>query len=803
MNRYRRGALLCSDARTNTSLYAVEDSHTLLKVSETKDVERVSAVLKSAVRQARGRSSLPGLVKAVFVRRIWRNGFSVERLIDRSGQESDRELLREEKDGIEGQEERMLGQLIYQNLATICPKEVLMSRIGPLGRAVAAKVHHCCFRDSDRCMEEVMMLAKAQSHESSKLIDVTLRVGTRNLFELEIAIEGLELSLDADLKQRIQTSQSYTQTELLRILSDLSAALLFAKFQVSPRQGIVHRDIKPKHIYMHKGHYKLAWCGSACSAYDPEIVGDGTPCYLSPEMRRLLLGERIEIDLFPNDIFTLGMAMLHLTQLALPSTISSASRNSAELKQAVASELSGLHYSAAYLDLLGKMLKMEPNERPRIEEIRLFATSMLSESPSSLHELPANVPISPSVLIAQTKAYLSQSQFQEAETALLKHLLTEGISAHLIPAERHAFALLYLKQGKYSQSRRILEETVSHDREQLSEESLERNLTLGEAYMKEGMLKQAESVLNQCLKSQIDLYQETNPDIVQTYALMGELYRLKRLNSEAKAMLLHSLELSNRLLPHPNDSTVLALASLGRLYEDMGQFAEAERSFRQSHSIVREVCGDMHPHMAAAFVHLSGCFLTQNRYREAEILIKRAICIASTALGDSHPDTTAYSYRLALLYTKEQRLNEAEMLYLHCIKAQISEFGEDNRSTLEYSTELALNYLAKGESKPAKAILIRVVQTFKRSIGEASHIGKVATYHLACIWAAEGKWSRAESLFFTLWTIWVAQYGEIRVETADICAQLARMYEQMGDVAAATQLSRRSQAILSKLPQQP
>lgn len=793
MDRYRRGALLCSD--DSTSLYEIEGSppHTVLKVSKTNDVERASLVLKSAIRQVRGRSSLPGLIKAVFVRKVGGRRLSIERLIKKSEQESYRELLREE-DGTEEPEDLRLGQLIYQHLDSIYGKEVFLTKTSPLGRSVTVKVYTCDFHNLNELVQEAMILAKAQSQESNTIIDIACRLGKTSPFELELVVDKLKLNLERDLHQRCRAYQLYTETELLLILSDLSAALLFAKFQVRPKQGIVHRDIKPSHIYLHKGHYKLAWCRSACRVDDSGPSCDGSMPYMSPEMRKLMIGEDIGIDLFQSDIFPFGVAMLHLTKLELPRAISAEWRDSVKLNEAVSSELQGLCYSATYLDFLRKMLKMKPNERPRIEEIRLFAISQLSKSPLFLSESPTFVPTS---LIAQTKTYLSRCQFQEAEVFLLQHLLTKETSEPLRPAERHAFALLYLKQGKYSQSRKMLEDTELLDRNRPCEESLERNLTLAEAYMKEGMLKQAENALKQGLKLQIDLYQETNSGIIQTYALLGELYRLKRTYNEAKTMLLCSLELSNRFFPQPTDSTALIWASLGCLYEDLGDYSEAERLFRQSHSIA--ISGNSQSCLAAAFCHLSRCYLAQNRSSEAEILLNKAIQTASTALGPSHPDVTHYTYHLALLYTKEKRLSAAETLYLQCIEAQSTAFGEDNSTTAAYSTALALNYLAKAEKDHAKAILTRVIHTQKRAFGRANHTVSVANYHLARILTEEGNWEEAKSLLLELWIIRVAKYGEISEETAEICIQMENLYREMGDVVAAAEFSRRNHTILIKL----
>ena len=555
-------------------------------------------------------------------------------------------------------------------------------------------------------------------------------------------------------------------------------------------------------MYVDRGHYKLAWCGSACCVYDNIISPDGTICYMSPEVHRQMLGEEdIEVNYFQSDIFTLGMTMLHLVRLNLPSSISRAYRDSRQLRQAVESELCGLYYSSEFLNLLRRMLVMDPSERPQLEEIRLTAITMLSEDPLSLPIiLPDAGPSSPSILLSTTKDLLSHHLFQPAEIVILRHMLARGGPAELATMERQAFALLYLKQGRYSESRRMLEETVLLMKDEEYWENIDLIVTLSEAYMKEGMMKHAETLLKRCLKLRNGQSEETHPAIINIYAYLGELYRLKQLHSDAETMLLHSLKLNNLLDPNnPNDSTVLILSFLGTLYADVGLVEEAEDLFRKSHAIVQERFGEEHPYMATAYWHLSRCYIAHSRFPEAEILIHKAIDITSAALGSEYPDITAYKYTLAQMYARQHRLTEAEALYIQCIDTQSSEFGEDNRFTAEYCTGWALNCLALGQTSQAKSILMKVLETYNNTLGEASYPATVASAYLAEAMAAEGELYEALGLLFKVLVVRMAVFGEISKETAAIYAQIASVYSQSGKEAFAASVSRKSNSILQQL----
>lgn len=134
---------------------------------------------------------------------------------------------------------------------------------------------------------------------------------------------------------------------------------------------MAHRDVKPANIFLDgKGKYKLGDFGSACLIdLVGDIAADGTPDYLSPEMYKLLIGEKVEVDFFKSDIFSLGVTVLFLARLSLSSSISRTYSDEQQLKQAVEAETCGLTYSADLQKLLRRMLEKDPAKRPTIEQI--------------------------------------------------------------------------------------------------------------------------------------------------------------------------------------------------------------------------------------------------------------------------------------------------------------------------------------------------------------------------------------------------------------------------------------------------
>ena len=69
----------------------------------------------------------------------------------------------------------------------------------------------------------------------------------------------------------------YPEVQLKQVLTDISEALMLAKWQ-----GIAHIDVKPDNIFVSGSHYKLAAFCSACDINREKLRPDGTPAYMSP-----------------------------------------------------------------------------------------------------------------------------------------------------------------------------------------------------------------------------------------------------------------------------------------------------------------------------------------------------------------------------------------------------------------------------------------------------------------------------------------------------------------------------------------
>ncbi|MBV5280589.1 MAG: tetratricopeptide repeat protein, partial [Actinobacteria bacterium] len=377
----------------------------------------------------------------------------------------------------------------------------------------------------------------------------------------------------------------YTEVELCCLLSDLSDALLFAKFQ-----GIAHRDIKPANIFLQGRHCKLGDFGSARLTENTKMDANGTAEYLSPEMRRRALGELIEIDLHQSDMYSLGVTLLHIAKLELPTSVAKAWENPHSLQQSIQFETSTLLYSEPVLSLIKQMLRFEPQERPQIESIRKVVLAA-RESPSTN-------------LLDQAWDSILQERFAEAETHLLTAVLGSRVSSvKQVPELCGGFAFLYLSLGRFSESRKMLETLRST--EMANDEVITEWHTLAIAYRSEGRREEAEAALRQCLSLEVALHGPDTLMVAYLYSALGLLCRQAKRVAEAEEYFRASVVLGERTGGQNCELTGSLLLNLGGLYLESGNLHLAEDAYSRGLAIFQMLYGKRHSHIVEASANLA------------------------------------------------------------------------------------------------------------------------------------------------------------------------------------------------------
>ncbi|RPI61895.1 MAG: serine/threonine protein kinase, partial [Planctomycetaceae bacterium] len=201
---------------------------------------------------------------------------------------------------------KILGKLGSGAMAT-----VFKARQISLDRMVAIKVLPRKLSENPEYVERFYKEGKAAAKLNHANIVQAFDVGEAGGYHYFV----MEYVEGHTLHDELAAGKVFEESEALRVIIQIARALEHAH-----RQGLIHRDVKPKNIMMTpEGVAKLADMGLARGVADAEAAqaeagrAFGTPYYISPEQIR---GE-VHID-FRADIYSLGATLYNLVTGRVP-----------------------------------------------------------------------------------------------------------------------------------------------------------------------------------------------------------------------------------------------------------------------------------------------------------------------------------------------------------------------------------------------------------------------------------------------------------------------------------------------------
>lgn len=223
-----------------------------------------------------------------------------------------------------------------------------------LDREVALKMLKyelaCNPRFLDRFELEAKILARLNHPNIVNVIEVIDEFSTR--FIVMEKLQGQNLS------RVIKQKGAFSIRETREILSQLASALQYAHNH--GETGIIHRDIKPSNIVIdHDGNIKLTDFGIASPPQVKDIIIEGTPSYMAPEV---INNEAVDGRA---DIYSLGVMAFHLLSGSLPFSASKVVRL---LKMQVEQKPPDIRNARADIDeelaiMIEQSLLKDPNSR--------------------------------------------------------------------------------------------------------------------------------------------------------------------------------------------------------------------------------------------------------------------------------------------------------------------------------------------------------------------------------------------------------------------------------------------------------
>lgn len=652
-----------------------EDGSLLTQVTyQASSLEDVDLLLKCAVHMHQVRNRLPGPLRTVRMTHSGGSRYQMMFVFEKIT-EWNSEFFQD----MQLEEEFPLSQKI-KLIYSYNEREVYEACTGLPQRLVVVKVYHCGPMTVNDFIQEALLQAKVESRYTCRILSIGLSKGTISRFQLKLVMERLSGDLAGDIQRRKAECKPYAEAELRQILGEVADALVYAKSQVRTSQGVAHRDIKPANIFLHNGHCKLGDFGSAADTdQKDEMKADLTFSYSSPEMRKKSLGEGISVDLFQNDVYTLGVSVLHLAKLTLSGNLACAWKEEASKFDAVVeAETKDLAYSSELRDLLNRMMRKDPQLRPAIECIRLECLpSEHSLSPEVDLRLSSQADMDKSSLLSVAVEAIKQGQYQDGERILLNLLSATKLSTHrdyMLPEITHSFALLYLMQGRFSEGRALLQSLASAhiSRTDISDYGVQVRIMQVHLYFHEGKLSEAIEMLEEDIAKQ---HGEEHLGIAEMYSLLGALCNLQGRTTEAEKALERSLSLLLKLKGENSLETMTVMTRMGTFYMFSGKLQQAEITLRQCINIAAQLFGTDHQFFAMPCCILAADYMVARQVDAAEELLNYSLEVLRKTVGEEDPMVAACNVSLGTCQWMKGNFSEGSLIFQQGFQLLTKLFG--------------------------------------------------------------------------------------------------------------------------------
>ena len=270
----------------------------------------------------------------------------------------------------------MLSPSVKEGLERECTKEDFYSEEDdPVGKGGFGKVWKVRHKDSDKVyvikvMAKQNIINSKMTEQINREIEIMYRINHPHIIKLVNHFEDdenlyliMELGAKGQLYALLQKfKHGFDQIRAAQYMREIISAV---KYLHTFKPPIIHRDIKPENILLDEnGRCKLADFGWSNYVIKDEarITFCGTPEYLAPEMVNKK-GHDTSVD-----IWALGVLCFEL----LTGTLPFVGRNTRELFSNIGAlniKWPGNDFNALAKNLIIKILKENPKERPSLDEI--------------------------------------------------------------------------------------------------------------------------------------------------------------------------------------------------------------------------------------------------------------------------------------------------------------------------------------------------------------------------------------------------------------------------------------------------
>jgi tetratricopeptide (TPR) repeat protein len=262
------------------------------------------------------------------------------------------------------------------------------------------------------------------------------------------------------------------------------------------------------------------------------------------------------------------------------------------------------------------------------------------------------------------------------------------------------------------------------DRDEEQETVLGAIQNLGNLYIDQGKLDEAEQMYERALRGKEEALGPTHTSTLDTVNNLGNLYADQGKLDKAEQMYERALQGKKEAFGPTHTSTLNTVNNLGNLYANQGKLDKAEQMYEQALRGMEEALGPTHTSTLQTVNNLGNLYADQGKLDKAEQMYERALQGKKEALGPTHTSTLNTVNNLGNLYADQGKLGEAEQMYERALRGYEEALGEERvqqympaLNTLENIGHL---YAHRGETAKAYATYARALSGLRQILSQPS-----------------------------------------------------------------------------------
>jgi len=310
--------------------------------------------------------------------------------------------------------------------------------------------------------------------------------------------------------------------------------------------------------------------------------------------------------------------------------------------------------------------------------------------------------------------------------------------------------LVLHEQGRLAEADSVFEEALVRQREIFGEVHPEIATTLynyGQLQRVLGDYARAEEIARQVVEMDEKLIGPDHPDIAYSKVSLAGLLQRRGDFEGARVLLEDALVLRTRALGPDHQNTAFSINAVARLYHSMGDYARAESLYVVSMEIHKRVNGERHPAVAQRINNLAWIAYDRGDYEKAVRLHRQGLEINLETKGPDAPETLSNRIQLGRALAALGRLDEALAVQREALETARSVRGEDAPHIANHLVALAEVERLRGQLDDAESHAHEGLDMLRGQFGEEDIRYAAGAVELAAVLRDRRHLAGAERLY--------------------------------------------------------